>query len=161
MTKKNQEGRSRQGWTPDASVQFVDDVGHVWEVSAEFKVINGRMDIAVIQVQSRDGNTPISRRILRDIPLEKIFGNALAVESAELSRMLRKRQLPISYQGRQHSDNELQKVATVYHAAHAARIPVQQAVADAQGVSVSTAAKRIMAARARGFIPADTKPRRT
>ena len=152
MTQKNQEGRSRQGWTPDASVQFVDDVGHVWEVSAEFKVINGRMDIAVIQVQSRDGNTPISRRILRDIPLEKIFGNALAVESAELSRMLRKRQVPISYQGRQHSDEDLQAVADIHKAAYKARIPVQQAVADALGISVSTAAKRIMAARQRGFI---------
>ena len=152
MTQKNQEGRSRQGWTPDASVQFVDDVGHAWEVSAEFKVINGRMDIATIQVQSRDGNAPISRRMLRDIPLEKLFGKVLAVESAELSRMLRKRQVPISYQGRHHSDEELQKVADIHKAAYQARIPVQQAVADALGISVSTAAKRIMAARQRGFI---------
>jgi hypothetical protein len=152
MTQKNQVGKSRQGWTPDASVQFVDDVGHAWEVSAEFKVINGRMDIAVIQVQSRDGNAPISRRMLRDIPLEKLFGKVLAVESAELSRMLRKRQVPISYQGRHHSDEDLQAVADIYVAAYQARIPVQQAVADALGISVSTAAKRIMASRQRGFI---------
>ena len=152
MTQKNRAGKSRQGWTPDASVQFVDDVGHAWEVSAEFKVINGRMDIAIIQVQSRDGNAPISRRMLRDIPLEKLFGKVLAVESAELSRMLRKRQVPISYQGRQHSDEDLQAVADIHKAAYKARIPVQQAVADALGISVSTAAKRIMAARQRGFI---------
>ena len=152
MTQKNRAGKSRQGWTPDASVQFVDDVGHAWEVSAEFKVINGRMDIAIIQVQSRDGNAPISRRMLRDIPLEKLFGKVLAVESAELSRMLRKRQVPISYQGRQHSDEDLQAVADIHKAAYQARIPVQQAVADALGISVSTAAKRIMAARQRGFI---------
>lgn len=150
--QKNQQVRSKQGNTPDAVVRFVDNFGQEWDVAAEFKIINGRVDIAAIRVQSSNFRTPVTRRALRDIPLEELFGDAIAVDSAELSRMLRQRQKPTSNQGRQHSDDDLRVVATIYHAAHNARIPIQQAVADAQGVSISTAAKRIMAARSRGFI---------
>lgn len=151
MTHKNQ-GKSKWGYTPDAIVQFVDDFGQVWDIAAEFKIINGRVDIASIRVQSKNLRLPVSRRALRDIPLEELFGNDLAVESAASSRILQKRQKLTSNQGRAHSDEDLQTVADIYTAAHKARIPVQQAVADAQGVSQSTAAKRIVAARSRGFI---------
>jgi hypothetical protein len=157
MTQKNQQGKSKRAQTPDAVVQFVDNFGQAWDIAAEFKIINGRVDIAAIRVQSSDFQAPVSRRALRDVPLEELFGDAIAVDSAKLSRMLRQRQKPTSNQGRQHSDDDLRVIATIYHAAHNARIPVQQAVADAQGVSVSTAAKRIMAARSRGFITSTRK----
>ena len=150
--QKKQQDKSRLRQTPDSIVRFVDDLGQVWDIAAEFKVINGRLDIAAIRVQANKLRTPVSRRALRDIPLEELFGNDLAIESAQLSRMLQNRQKATSNQGRQHSDNDLRVVAEIYTAAFQARRPVQKAVADALGISVSTAAKRIMAARSRGFI---------
>jgi hypothetical protein len=71
---------------------------------------------------------------------------------AQAIRMLRNRKGTTAHQGRQHSDKDLQAVGDIYLAAYKARIPVQKAVADALGISVSTAAKRIMAARQQGFI---------
>jgi hypothetical protein len=56
-------------------------------------------------------------------------------------------------QGKKHSDEELHEVARVYMQAHESRLTVQQAVAKHLGISVSAAAKQIMHARSRGFLP--------
>jgi len=56
-------------------------------------------------------------------------------------------------QGKKHSDEELHEVARVYMQAHESRLTIQQAVAKHFGISVSTAAKQIMHARSRGFLP--------
>ena len=90
--------------------------------------------------------------MLSEIPLDKLFRDELAIETEHLNRTLRNRKGTTAHQGRQHSDEDLQAVADIYLAAYKARIPVQKAVADSLGISVSTAAKRIMAARSHGFI---------
>jgi hypothetical protein len=90
--------------------------------------------------------------MLTEIPLDKLFRDDLAIESEHLQRMLRNRKGSTAHKGRQHSDEDLLAVAEIYEAAFQARVPVQRAVADAFGISLSTAAKRIMAARGRGFI---------
>ena len=56
-------------------------------------------------------------------------------------------------QGKKHSDDHLREVARVYKQAHESRLTIQQAVAKHFGISVSTAAKQIMHARARGYLP--------
>ena len=130
---------------------FTDKIGKKWNVTIATKLVNNRQDIVSVQIEAT-GSNPISRRALRDIPLEELFGNDLAVMSPASSRILQQRKTT-SRQGRAHSDEDLQTVADIYTAARKARIPVQQAVADAQGVSQSTAAKRIMAAKARNLLP--------
>jgi DNA-binding transcriptional regulator LsrR (DeoR family) len=79
----------------------------------------------------------------------------MAVESELLAQINRPRRISTAHQGREHSDAELQRVAEVYMVAYKAHLPVQKIVANAFGVSVSTAAKRIMVARRKGFITID------
>ena len=95
--------------------------------------------------------------MLSEIPLDILFRDDLAIESEHLQRMLRNRKGSTAHRGRQHTDDDLLAVAEIYKAAFLARLPVQKAVADALGISVSTATKRIMAARSRGFITSTQK----
>ncbi len=138
---------------PDSFAVYTDSAGRSWEVAVEYKIINGRPDVAAFTVRSSDLRAPISQRLLREIPLEALFKKALATEVGLLSRSPRARRSSTAHQGRPHSDHELKSVADIYVSAFNARVPVQQAVANALGVSVSTAAKRIMAARKQGYIP--------
>lgn len=137
---------------PDATARFVDSQGRTWEVSAEFKAVNGRPDIAALTIEATERGTFITRRLLHELPLEDLFGEALTQVARDIEGMTRNRRRSTSHQGRAHLDSELQAVADIYRAAYMARQPVQQAVAKALGVPVSTAAKRIMAARRRGFL---------
>ena len=130
---------------------FTDKIGKKWDVTLATKLINGRQEIISVKIETTD-STPVTRRALSDISLEEILRDELAVKLPALSRILEKRE-KTSRQGRAHSDDDLQEVAEIYIAAHKARVPVQRAVANAQGITISTAAKRIMAARAKNLIP--------
>ena len=141
----------------DVVKEYTDGGGRQLLIAAQFKMFNGRPDIASVTIQITKSESPITRRMLSEIPLEKLFHNELAIEAVNLKRILRNRKTTTAHQGRQHSHEDLQAVADIYLAAFQARLPVQKAVADALGISVSTAAKRIMAARSRGFITSTQK----
>lgn len=55
-------------------------------------------------------------------------------------------------QGKKHSEDDLRLVARLYKEAHESRESVQKAVAKFFGVSISTASKRVMEARRRGYL---------
>ncbi len=139
----------------DAKAAFVDKSGSEWSVGVEFKNVNGRLGISSLTIWSKDGSETLSRRALSDLPLLHLFRDAMAVESELLAQINRPRRISTAHQGREHSDAELQRVAEVYMVAYKAHLPVQKIVANAFGVSVSTAAKRIMVARRKGFITID------
>lgn len=149
----NEPAHKRSRTAHDAIKVFKDSTGVRWRISAEFKAFNERLDIASLTISPEDYRSPVTRRLLSEIPLDKLFRDDLALESKQFSRMLRSRKSTTAHPGRAHLDSELHAVAEIYRAAFLARLPVQKSVADALGISVSTAAKRIMAARQRGFIP--------
>ena len=85
---------------------------------------------------------------LRAVPLDRLLTNHLVVTSA-------RRAARISHES--HKDQELVEVATIYTAAFARRRPPVMAVAEALGVSRSTANKRVIAARKAGLLPPTTQ----
>jgi hypothetical protein len=137
---------------PDVVKEYTDRNGRRLRIAAEFKMFGDRIDIASITIQTADMRSPVTRRMLSEIPLDRLFRSEMAVEAKHVSQLLRNRTGSTAHRGRAHSDEELQTVADIYRAAFQARIPVQRAVADALGISISTATKRIMAARRQGFI---------
>ena len=135
----------------DATMTFQDANGGQWRVEVELKTTSGRMGISSLSISSIDVRTPLTRRVLRDLPLDQLFREHLAIESKQLSK---RNQKETSHKGRMHTESELRTVADIYMAAFKAHRPVQKTVADMLGISVSTAAKRIMAARSHGYITA-------
>ena len=141
----------------DVETVFVDTNGNKWNVSAEFKSSNGRPYISAISISPTKGSTPLTRRVLRDIEINKLFKNEIAHEVKHFSRTRRNLESKSAHQGRAHTDKELETVAEIYMSAFRAHQPVRQSVADTLGISVSTAEKRISAARRKGFIPKENK----
>lgn len=137
----------------DSVSEFVDGNGNRWKIGADFKSVGGRICIVGVSIWSPNGSTPLTRRVLRDIQIEALFESQIAVETKNLSRTLRKYKSRSAHQGRAHSEFELKIVGEIYQSAVRAHKPVQKTVAKTLGVSVSTAAKRIMSARRRGYIP--------
>ena len=137
--------------TKDVAMTFMDTNGSHWSVEVELKTTSGRIGISSLSVSSVDGRTPLTRRILRDLPLDQLFRKHMAIESNQLSKTKHKE---TGHKGRMHTEDELREVARIYMAAFQAHLPVQKTVADMLGISVSTAAKRIMAARSHGYITA-------
>ena len=133
----------------DAIMTFRDANGSQWSVEVELKADSGRLGISSLSISSTDNKIPLTRRILRDLPLDQLFRQHMTIESKQLSKT---KQKETGHKGRTHTDNELHEVAKIYIAAFQAHRPVQKTVADMLGISVSTAAKRIMAARRSGYI---------
>jgi hypothetical protein len=152
VEESDENPKKHNRMAPDAVKEYIDSNGRKLVLKAEFKLFNDRLDIAAITIQATDYRSPITRRMLSEIPLDRLFRDELAVETEHLNRILRTRKTTTAHRGRPHSDEELRTVAEIYISAFKARIPVQKAVADALGISVSTATKRIMAARRRGLI---------
>ena len=141
----------------DAETVFVDTNGNKWNVSAEFKSSNGRPYIAAISISPTRGSPPLTRRVLRDLEINKLFKDEIALEVKQFSRTRHKLQSNSAHQGRAHTDEDLKIVGEIYMSAFRANQPVQQSVADTLGISVSTAEKRIAAARRKGFITSEKR----
>jgi hypothetical protein len=133
--------------------EFADGNGNRWKIGADFKSVGGRICVVGVSIWSPSSSTPLTRRVLRDIRIESLFEKQIAVETKNLTRTLRRHKSKSAHQGRAHSEDELKVVAEIYQSAVRAHEPVQATVAKTLGVSVSTAAKRIMIARSRGYIP--------
>lgn len=150
MNKKRQ--KLKTGISHDFLSDYEDEYGNIWTVAIEIKALRGRQDISGMSIWQKNHNKPLTRRLLNQIPLDQLFRSALTEYSQDLRRFVKSKNLKESHRGQPFSEEELELVARIYQAAFKARKPVQQAVADACGISISAAGKRIYVARQRGFI---------
>ena len=139
--------------TLDASATWTDQNGREWTVGAEFKQINGRLDFAAVVIEPTLGGYPITRRVLAQLPLADLFKGVMYDETINFDQWRQTRRPKRVHLRGAASEDELKLVAEVRNAALQANVPVQRAVAEALGISEGSAANRIMAARAKGFIP--------
>ena len=147
------------GSRPDAVVTYTDRRGHEWMLVAELKSINGRPEIATLVVHSAQTNAAVNRRLLRELPLGRLFGEVVAAEARFLNQRATGNKRSTAHQGRRHTDDELRAVVHLYMDAQRGRRPVQATVAKTLGISIAAANRRIIAARRRGlFTDTSTNP---
>ena|GEM_PF-3416837 len=153
MTLRNID-KSAMRFTPNAETDYTDSNNKQWKVLVEFKVKRGRPDFHSLTIKSTSADAPITRRLLQELPLDQLFNEVLAKETAVYLKKYKQGSAK-KHQGRAHSDAELMIVAEIYKKAYNGHQPVNKAIAVAFGIGQSTAAKRIMASRERGFIPSE------
>ena len=161
-TKTPQDRSGRESW--DATVDLWSDPdGTVWRLRLEWKVLNGRLEVAAIDIRSENSESALSPALVRRVPLANIISTrrvALVgrLEGTDSPEPLSKSAIAQSLNAggpdstRRLTDTDLQAVAHFYEEAYRAGLPVQRHVADKFGISIPTAARRIARARQRGFI---------
>jgi hypothetical protein len=140
----------------DVVAVWDDHDGNQWLVGLDLKAVGGVLGCSSVTVTAQTPGCLLSQTVLRQIPLAEIERAAFKTEVMEPNQQT-------SGNGPQSgmalTDDDLQAVADAYITARNQRIPVQAFVAAQFGVALSTAAKRIAAARRRGFINPDTPPK--
>jgi hypothetical protein len=158
-TKQRNEDPKRHTWDINRA-EFVDSNGDRWAVYMQFKTVKGRISPVALLIEPLVGVAELTTEILHELSIQKIVRPWVKREQVMLAQRNANNQVR-AHSGRPHSDDELQSVASVYRIAYAKSLPVQQTVADTLGIPLSTAAKRIMAARRRGLIPRSVNRRRS
>jgi hypothetical protein len=160
MSKKQGRKVPRQHRWDIHRSEFIDSTGCQWAVSIEFKTLEGRVVPARFLIEPYSEVSELKTDVLHDVSIQKIVKPWIDSEQEQVVRQNSRRRIT-PHSGRPHSDKELRTVADVYSVAYKSSLPVQRTVAQTLGISVSTAAKRIMAARQRGFIPEEMNQRRS
>jgi len=141
------------GHNQDASLEYVDQSGNLWILQVSTELINGRDEVVGVEIMSASKNVAINQGFLRTLPFSRILQDAFADADEGLNiQPIAPAFSTLPHHGRTHTDAELRALAEVYAGAYKKRRSVQQAVSEAFGISKSTAVKRIMVARKRGFI---------
>ena len=161
-TRTPKDPSGRESW--DATVDlWTDPDGTVWRLRLEWKVLDGRLEVAAVDIRSENGASALSPALVRRVPLANIINarRLVLVDSLDgadspepLSETAITRSLSVGGPDstRRLADADLQAVAHFYRQAYRAGLPVQRHVADKFGISIPTAARRIARARRGGFI---------
>lgn len=140
--------------------RWVDKDSHGWEIRFSVDLVDGRLSLTDLSITPTEPGYALTQSVLRQLPIAQWERETFADESTRLVTLAS--EVPSApHAGRRHSDDELRHVAAVYLTALNARLPVQQTVAEVLGLPLSTATKRIVAARKKGYIPPATRKETT
>jgi hypothetical protein len=135
--------------------QFPDFVFPLGErIQAWWEMVGDRMEPVAIRIVAPEGRA-LTAAYIRGLPIGKALRDmrAMYVAEAEMYDEPGAAERYGSHRGVALSETDLRQVAEVYLQAFRVGEPVTAAVADAFQIPKSTAAKRIMSARRRGFLP--------
>jgi len=138
----------------------MDSKGNGWNIEISTSPIHGRNEPVRLTIKPLDQNTRLLQSTLREIPFsqflqdwDKYPGNprqrSHGITGAMTSSVLETKSKRGS---RRLTMDELQTIADIYLDAFENHLPVQQTVAEALSIPLSTACKRIVAARKKGLI---------
>lgn len=135
--------------------RWSDKDGHGWNVQLTLDFVEDRTAITELTITPSGSGYALTQSVLRQLPFAAWERTLFAEAQTHLETL---GDIPIApHPGRRHTDDDLRRVAETYMAAFNARLPVQQTVADRLGIPLSTAGKRILAARSRGFLTPVTR----
>lgn len=165
----------KQFWT--SSTKYCDQDNHVWELKYKWQMIDERPEIFELTITSENSNSPITTSALRTIPISAIFDAMRStmktkyvvevLQSADSpkapGRQIRIKTKALPQGGQQGTplrQELLTSTAVAYREALVKGLPVQAYVAEAFDIPLSTAAKRIMAARRAGLLSSSNTARK-
>jgi hypothetical protein len=145
---------------------WIDQAGRNWSLSVDLVVKGGVVGIGAFAVKPVGHNEPLTGAVLRGINLRDIayqerqylIDKGLLACDPQDDRLLSDAEVEdlMAFggpaRGRELTELDLRLVARLYADAYREGLPVQRTVAEHLGVSIPTAARRIMLARDRGLI---------
>ena len=139
---------------------WMDSKGNGWNIEISTSPIHGRNEPVRLTIKPLDPNSRLLQATLREIPFSQFLQDwdkypaNLSQRPYRISGAMNSSVLETkSNRGsRRLTMDELQTIADIYLDAFENHLPVQQTVAEALNIPLSTACKRIVAARKKGLI---------
>jgi hypothetical protein len=126
------------------------DASFMYDVTIRYRWWEGRFDAVAVHVDGREDYT-VTGEVLRRVPVERLLRGHLA-GSVRIPERLELRSKDAAGELA-----ELAHVAAIYRVAYLVHEPPARAVAEQLGISISTAGKKVMAARQAGFLAPATQ----
>ena len=155
--KKSDKGIEVKGWS--------DSKGREWNIMITTTTINGRKEPIGMHIYSNE-SVRLTQSTIREMPFleflkdQENFPHNTAQRRTGITGAMSVIEPKRSRGSRRLQEHELQEVADIYVAAYRNFLPVQETVARTLGIPVSTACKRIAAARKRGLLTDIARPTR-
>jgi hypothetical protein len=139
-----QEGRHY----PSTMQRWPDSDGP-WQVTMDWKVVDGRIECVGLFIGAADGDRPITPGLVRGLKVGDLIrqGRADLTEQATAGAEVRRVGM------RRSTRQRLEEVARVYRAAFDAGLPPARAVADQFGITAGGASSLVARAREAGLLP--------
>ena len=154
---KSDRGIEVKGWS--------DSKGRKWNIMIETSSINGRKEPVGMHIYSNE-SVRLTQSTIRELPFKDFlqdwesFPHDTVQRRTGITGAMSVIEPKRSRGSRRLQEHELQEVADVYMDAYKNHLPVQETVARTLGIPVSTACKRIAAARKRGLLAVLARPTR-
>jgi hypothetical protein len=137
---------------PEQLFDWTDPKGQIWSIKLRVAQTGEHYALSELSIRPTSPGYALTQTIVRQMPILEWERTALVSQATHLTTAATAFH-SAPHSGRPHSDQDLRLVADIYRVALNARLPARKAVAEALDLSHSTAAKRIMAARQKGFLP--------
>jgi hypothetical protein len=155
--KKSDSGIEVKGWS--------DSKGREWNIAITTATINGRKEPVGMHIYSNE-SVRLTQSTIREMPFleflkdQEDFAHETAQRRTGITGAMSVIEPKRSRGSRRLQEHELQEVADIYMDAYKKHLPVQATVASTLRIPISTACKRIAAARKRGLLADLARPTR-
>ena len=156
--KKSDRGIEVKGWS--------DSKGREWNIAITTATINGRKEPVGMHIFSSNESVRLTQSTIREMPFleflkdKENFPHDVAQRRIGITGAMLVIEPKRSRGSRRLQEHELQEVADIYMDAYKKHLPVQATVASTLRIPISTACKRIAAARKQGLLTDIARPTR-
>ena len=156
--KTSNRGIEVKGWS--------DSKGREWNIMITTTTINGRKEPVGMHIYSSNESTRLLQSTIRELPFSEFlkdwenFPHDFTQRRTGITGAMSVGEPKRSRGSARLSEHELKEVADIYMDAYKNHLPVQETVALTLGIPVSTACKRIAAARKQGLLADIARPPR-